>query len=132
MRNLDTVMGDMGIIFPLYYGMCVCRRIARYLLSAMYTQEKFEDTKEVLWSQCGIQIKRGPRLFHFVRPLPIPQLHHWKKMEVCLINFNKGEDGEVFKNPQYSEMECNCVRKITKGLFRKYNLYCESISVKVQ
>jgi hypothetical protein len=48
------------------------------------------------------------------------------------VYFNKGEDGEVFKNPQNSEMECNCVRKITKGLFRKYNLYCESISVKVQ
>jgi hypothetical protein len=34
--------------------LCSRRRIARYLLSAMYTQEKFEDTKEVLWSQCGI------------------------------------------------------------------------------
>ena len=31
-----------------------------------------------------------------------------------LINFNKGEDDEgVFKILQYSEMECNCVRKIT-------------------
>jgi (2Fe-2S) ferredoxin len=26
----------------------------------------------------------------------------------------------VFKILQYSEMECNCVRKITEGLFRKY------------
>jgi hypothetical protein len=25
---------------------------------------------------------------------PIPHLHHWRKMEVCLINFNKGEDDE--------------------------------------
>lgn len=50
MRILDTVMGDMDIIFRLYYGMCVCRHIARYPLQVMYTQEKFEDTKEVLWS----------------------------------------------------------------------------------
>jgi hypothetical protein len=37
-------------------------------------------------------------------------------MEVCLINFNKGEDDEgVFEILQYSEMECNCVKKITEG-----------------
>jgi hypothetical protein len=42
-------------------------------------------------------------------------------MEVCLINFNKGEDDEgVFIILQYSEMECNCVRKITEGLLRYY------------
>jgi len=29
-----------------------------------------------------------------VRPLPIPHLHDWGKMGVCLINFNKGEDDE--------------------------------------
>jgi hypothetical protein len=27
-------------------------------------------------------------------PLPIPHLHDWRKMEVCLINFSKGEDDE--------------------------------------
>jgi len=27
-------------------------------------------------------------------PLPIPNLHDWRKMEVCLIDFNKGEDDE--------------------------------------
>jgi hypothetical protein len=36
----------------------------------------------------------------------------------------------VFKILQYSEMECNCVRKITEGLFRKYSTLwqhkCES------
>jgi len=41
-------------------------------------------------------------------------------MAVCLINFNKGED-EVFKILQYSEIECNCARKITEGLLRKYS-----------
>jgi hypothetical protein len=29
-----------------------------------------------------------------VSPLPIPHLHDWRKMEVCLINFNKGKDDE--------------------------------------
>jgi nitrous oxidase accessory protein NosD len=58
-----------------------------------------------------------------VRLLPISHLHYWRKMEVCLINLNKGEDDEgwVFKILQYSEMEYNCVRKITEGLFRKYS-----------
>jgi hypothetical protein len=28
------------------------------------------------------------------RPLPIPHLHDWRKMGVCLINFNKGKDDE--------------------------------------
>jgi hypothetical protein len=56
------------------------------------------------------------------RPLPIPHLHDWRKMEVCLINFNKGEDDEVFKIMQYSEIECNYVRKITEGLLRKYSM----------
>jgi hypothetical protein len=57
-----------------------------------------------------------------VRPLPIPHLHDWRNMEVCLINFNKGKDDEgVFKILQYSEMESNCVRKTSEGLFRKYS-----------
>ena len=29
-----------------------------------------------------------------MRPLPIPHLHDWRKMEACLINFNKGKDDE--------------------------------------
>jgi hypothetical protein len=57
-----------------------------------------------------------------VRPLTIPHLHNWRKMELYLINFNKGkDDGGVFKILQYSEIECNCVKKITEGLFRKYS-----------
>jgi len=66
-----------------------------------------------------------------VRPLPIPHLHDWRKMEVCLINFNKGENDEgCLKFCNIPEMECNCVRKITEGLFRKYSTLrqhkCES------
>jgi hypothetical protein len=45
-----------------------------------------------------------------VRPLPIPHLHDWRKMEVFLIYFNKGEDGEVFKNLQYSEYISKLIR----------------------
>ena len=53
-------------------------------------------------------------------------------MEACLINFNKGKDDEgCLKILQYSEMECNCVRKITEVLFRKYSTLwqhkCESL-----
>ena len=60
------------------------------------------------------------------RPVPIPQLLDWRKMEVCLINFNKGDDDIL----QYSEIEGNCVWKITDGLFRNYSTLrqhkCES------
>jgi hypothetical protein len=38
--------------------------------------------------------KERPYAIAFTRPLPIPHLHDWRKMEVCLINFNKGEDDE--------------------------------------
>jgi hypothetical protein len=38
--------------------------------------------------------KERPYAIPLVRPLPIPHLHDWRKMEVCLINFNKGEDYE--------------------------------------
>jgi hypothetical protein len=33
-----------------------------------------------------------------VRPLPIPHLHDWRKMKVCLINLNKCEDHEGVYN----------------------------------
>ena len=63
-----------------------------------------------------------PYAIPLVRPLPIHHLDDWRKMEVCLIHLNKGEDDEgVFKILLYSDMECNCVRKITEGLFRKYS-----------
>ena len=38
--------------------------------------------------------KERPQANPLVRPLPIPHLHNWRNMEVCLINFNKGEDDE--------------------------------------
>ena len=47
------------------------------------------------------------------------------------MNLNKGENDEgVFKFLQYSDMECNCVMKITEAMFRKYSTLwqykCES------
>jgi hypothetical protein len=38
--------------------------------------------------------KERPKANALVRPLPIPNLHHWRKMEACLIKFNKGKDDE--------------------------------------
>jgi hypothetical protein len=64
-----------------------------------------------------------------VRPLPIPHLHDWGKMEVCLINFNKGKDDEGCLK-FYNILKWS-VRKITEGLFRKYRTY-DSISVEFQ
>ena len=52
-------------------------------------------------------------------------------MEVCLINLNKRDGDGEFKILQYSEMECNCVTKITEVLFRKYVVRYDNISVKV-
>jgi hypothetical protein len=38
--------------------------------------------------------KERPLAIPLARPLPIPNLHDWRKKEVCLINMNKGEDDE--------------------------------------
>jgi len=38
--------------------------------------------------------KERPEANPLVRPLPIPYLRDWRKMQVCLINFNKGKDDE--------------------------------------
>jgi hypothetical protein len=59
-----------------------------------------------------------------VRPLPISHLHDWRKMEVCLINFNKGKDDEgCLKFYNILKMECHSVRKTTEGVFRNYSTY---------
>jgi hypothetical protein len=38
--------------------------------------------------------KERPYDITLVRSLLIPHLYHWRKMEVFLINFNKGKDYE--------------------------------------
>jgi hypothetical protein len=42
--------------------------------------------------------KERPYAITLVRPLQIPHLHDWRKMEVCLVNFNKREDDEGVYN----------------------------------
>jgi hypothetical protein len=37
------------------------------------------------------------------------------------ISHGESSERELFKIVQYLVMECNCVRKITEGLFRKYS-----------
>ena len=58
---------------------------------------------------------------YFARPLLIPHPHEKRKMEECLIDLNKGEDGEgclKFSNIlKYSVT----VKAITEGLFREYS-----------
>jgi hypothetical protein len=56
-----------------------------------------------------------------MRPLPIPHLHDWRKMEVCLNNLNKGKDDEgCLKSCNILKWTAT-VRKITEGLLRKYS-----------
>jgi hypothetical protein len=40
--------------------------------------------------------KERPYDIPLVRPLLIPHLHDWRKMEVCLTNLNKGENDEGY------------------------------------
>jgi hypothetical protein len=49
--------------------------------------------------------KERPMAIPLVRPLPIPHLHYWRKMEVCLINLNKGEDDDI-KNKSLITEQC--------------------------
>ena len=64
--------------------------------STSYQQNK----QSSLTSKCRAQKtvpgldKERPYAIPIVRPLPIPHLHNWGEMEVCLINFNKDEDDE--------------------------------------
>jgi len=38
--------------------------------------------------------KERPWDIPLMRPLPIPYLHTWRRMDVFLINLNKGEEAE--------------------------------------
>jgi hypothetical protein len=65
-----------------------------------------------------------------MRPLPIPHLHDWRKMEVCLSNLNKGKDDEGYLKSCNILKWSATVRKITEELLRKYSTLgqhkCES------
>ena len=67
-----------------------------------------------------------------VRPLPIPHLQDWRKMEVCLINFNKGEDDEGYlKFCNILKWSATVQGKLLKGCLESTVCY-NSTSVKVQ
>ena len=67
-----------------------------------------------------------------MRPLPIPHLHDWRKLEVCLINFNKGEDDDGFlKFYNILKWSATLKGKLVKGCLES-TVRCDSISVKVQ
>jgi hypothetical protein len=66
--------------------------------------------------------KERPLAIPLVRPLPIPHLHVWRKMEVCLINMNKGEGDEgCLKFCNILKWSLKLCKEITVGLFRKYS-----------
>ena len=67
-----------------------------------------------------------------VRPLPIPSFHDWRKMEVCLINFNKGEDDVwCLKFCNILKWSATVYEKLLKRCLESIVRY-DSISVKVQ
>jgi len=53
--------------------------------------------------------------------LQIPHLQDWKKMEVCLINFNKGEDDEgSLKLCNILKWSATVYGNLLKGSLRKH------------
>jgi hypothetical protein len=63
-----------------------------------------------------------------VRPFPIPHLHDWKKMEVFLINFNKGKDDEgCLKVCNILKWSATVYGKLLKVYLRS-TVRCDSIS----
>jgi hypothetical protein len=76
--------------------------------------------------------KERPYLILLVRPLPIPHLHDWRKMDECLINFNKGEDDEgCLKFCNILKWSATLLGKLLKGCLEITLLY-DSITMKVQ
>ena len=76
--------------------------------------------------------KERPQANPLVRPLTIPHHHDWRKIEVCLINFNKGEDDDgclTFCN--ILKWSATAKGKLLKGCLESTLRY-DSISVKVQ
>jgi len=74
--------------------------------------------------------KERPYATPLVRPLKIPHLHDWRRMEACLIN--KGEDDEVcLKFCNILKLSATVQGKLLKGCLESTLRY-DNISVKVQ
>jgi hypothetical protein len=73
-----------------------------------------------------------------VRPLPIPHLHDWRKIEVCLINFKKVEDDErclrfSYNTPSDSNkiVDNKCVKTcIIQKMIRDVAMVLDSVTKK--
>jgi hypothetical protein len=76
--------------------------------------------------------KEIPYAIPLVRSLPILLFQDWRKMEVCLINFNKGEDGEgCLKFCNILKSSPTVYGTLLKGYLESIVRY-DSISVNVQ
>ena len=60
-----------------------CRYTGIWMFEILYGKKSVPDLD-----------KERPQAIPLVRPLVIPHLHDWSKMELCLINFNKVENDE--------------------------------------
>jgi hypothetical protein len=76
--------------------------------------------------------KERPYANPLVRPIPIHHLHHWRKIEVCLTNFNKGEDDDgCLKFCNILKWSATVEGKLLKGCLESTVRY-DSISVEIQ
>ena len=76
--------------------------------------------------------KERPYANPLVRPIPIPHLHDWRKIEVCLTNFNKGEDDDgCLKFCNILKWSATVEGKLLKGCLESTVRY-DSISVEIQ
>jgi hypothetical protein len=66
------------------------------LISSKHLCDKYHVSRNLKRNQFAVPDvdKERPYAIPPVKPLPIPNLHDWRKIEVCLINFNKGKDDE--------------------------------------
>ena len=70
-------------------GIIRCHKPMRLRFKSHY------ETIKMLGSQAVADLdKERPYDNPLVRSIQIPHLHDWKKMSVCLINFNKGKYDE--------------------------------------
>ena len=89
LTQLDLLFGNQWVTIPQIINLFnLCQG------SLCYKFRRICKLELMLLQQVTNLDKERPQAIPLVRPLPIPHLLDWRKMEVCLINFNKGEDDE--------------------------------------
>ena len=68
--------------------------LLRYFRLLAYCMLYFAYSVKILLEAVPNFDKERPQAIPLVGPLPIPHIHDCRKMQVYLINFNKGEDNE--------------------------------------